>query len=500
MAGVIGALLHPNPRSAMIVGLGTGTTAGWLAGVASMQRVDVVELESAVVRLTREYASVNRGALDNPRVHVTVGDARETLLVSRKQYDIIFSEPSNPYRAGVASLYTREFYQAAGERLAPGGIFAQWVQTYSIDAQTARTIYATVASVFPHVQTWTTNPGDVVLIASREPIAMDVDTIRRRIGQEPFRTATHVAWRVETAEGVLAHFVAAENVAAAFARGARELNTDDRPVIEFAFARSLGRDSFGTADIAAAAERLHGGRPRRIHGAVDWDAVAANRATIAYLPSTDARNEFARMYAAAEFGHAARAWDAQRWNPVSSRQLAMVAHVLAVVGDERALAAAAELRPWEPAEADAIMGILRFRQQRTSEAVEPIARALTRYRGDPWPLRPVMESALAAAAEIAADPRYAPVMLDALSRPYAARQLEEVRRLAYVAAAWRSSECSSRTVEALARLEPHVPWVREILQMRVRCYMSPELATRASRELAEYQQSEAKDVVRMAAR
>ena len=221
MAGMIAALLHPHPRTSMIVGLGTGTTAGWLAAVPAMQRVDVVELEPAVIRMAREYALVNHDALDNPKVRVTAGDARETLLVSRARYDIIFSEPSNPYRAGVASLYTREFYEAAAERLERGGIFAQWVQTYSIDAQTARSIYATLTSVFPYVQTWTTNPGDVVLLASREPLTLDVNAMRRRLGQEPFRGATHVAWRVESAEGVLAHFIANEHVAAAFSREPR---------------------------------------------------------------------------------------------------------------------------------------------------------------------------------------------------------------------------------------------------------------------------------------
>jgi len=198
MAGMIAALLHPNPRSALVVGLGTGTTAGWLASVPSMQRVDVVELEPAVVEMARAYAAVNRDALTHPRIHIQVNDARETLLVSRARYDVIFSEPSNPYRAGVASLYTREFYDAVRARLARGGLFAQWLQTYSIDEKTAQTIYATMAGVFPHIQTWTTNPGDVVLIASAEPIAIDAAMMRTRLAREPFREATHVAWRVES--------------------------------------------------------------------------------------------------------------------------------------------------------------------------------------------------------------------------------------------------------------------------------------------------------------
>lgn len=488
MAGMVAALLHPQPRTAMIVGLGTGTTAGWLAAVPSMQRVDVVELEPAVIRMAREYARVNHGALDNPKVHVAAGDARETLLVSRARYDIIFSEPSNPYRAGVASLYTREFYEAAGARLERGGIFAQWVQTYSIDADTARTIYATLTSVFPYVQTWTTNPGDVVLLASREPLTLDANAMRRRLEQEPFRGAAHAAWRVESAEGVLAHFIANEQVGAAFSKDARALNTDDRPVIEFGFARSLGRDSFGTTDIITAAKRGRGDRPR-IRGAVDWDLVAANRASIAYLPSGDARNEFARIYAASEFGSAAAAWQASPWTPANSRQLASVAHVLALIGDERAEGFAKQLRAWQPAEADAITGILRYRQERTGEALDLIESALIRYRTDPWPMRGVMESTLTVAAAIP-EPR----ILEALSAPYAAYQLEEVRRIAYVAGAWANGRCNPRTLGALAAFEPHPPWVKEILQMRALCYETVrrgDLAVRARKELTEFEKGEA---------
>ena len=488
MAGMIAALLHPAPHSAMVVGLGTGTTAGWLASIPSVTNVDVVELEPAVVRVAAQYAAVNHNALQNPKVRLASGDAREVLLVSRDQYDIIFSEPSNPYRAGVASLYTREFYKAVRQRLATGGIFAQWVQTYSIDAPTMHTIYATLHSVFPHVETWTTNPGDVVLLASQQPMLIDARAMRARLLEEPHRSAAHYAWRVESLEGVLSHFIASDQLTRDYAKQAVALNTDDRPVIEFGFARSLGHDSFGTADLVVAAADLDADRPN-VAGRVDWAAVAANRAALAYLSSPDPRNSFARAYAAAEFGNAARAWSEAPWEPVNSRQLASIAHALAIVGDERAAGAASELRTLQPAEADAVTGILRQRQGNPGEAAEPIARALLAYRHDAWPQRPLMESALAAAAGIATDPAHAPRMLDALSQPYAAYQLEEVRRLAYVAASWHNSRCSTRTVSALAALEPHAPWVREVLQMRALCYESArlgELAAVAKEDLARF--------------
>jgi spermidine synthase len=121
MGGLLGALLHPSPRRAMVIGLGSGSTAGWLAAVPGMQRVDAVELEPLILRVARECAAVTRDAMRNPLLHVAMGDAREVLLTTRRRYDVVFSEPSNPYRAGIASLYTREYYEAVRDRLDEDG-------------------------------------------------------------------------------------------------------------------------------------------------------------------------------------------------------------------------------------------------------------------------------------------------------------------------------------------------------------------------------------------
>ena len=107
MLGLLGALLHPEPRNAMVVGLGTGSSAGWLARVDSVENVDVVEIEPAIEEVARRCKAVNEDILANPKVNITYADAREFLMTTGNRYDIIASEPSNPYRAGVASLYTR---------------------------------------------------------------------------------------------------------------------------------------------------------------------------------------------------------------------------------------------------------------------------------------------------------------------------------------------------------------------------------------------------------
>src|SRR6185436_13717768 len=115
--------------------------------------------------------------------------------------------PSNPYRAGVASLFTREYYAAAGDRLTAQGLFLQWVQLYEIDAPTLHTIVATMASVFPHVEAWQTGGDDLVLVGAKAPLAHDEAALARRIDTEPFKTALRVAWRSEGLVGFLAHFV-----------------------------------------------------------------------------------------------------------------------------------------------------------------------------------------------------------------------------------------------------------------------------------------------------
>src|SRR5437588_2816125 len=109
-----------------------------------MQHVDVVELEQAILKIAEICSPVNQKALKNPKLRVIIGDGRELLLTIRSKYDIIVSEPSNPYRAGVANLFTREFYESINNRLTPDGIFLQWVQTYSVDDRTIEIFYRTL--------------------------------------------------------------------------------------------------------------------------------------------------------------------------------------------------------------------------------------------------------------------------------------------------------------------------------------------------------------------
>ena len=492
MAGMLGALLHPDPQKAMIVGLGTGTTSGWLAAIPSMQKVDVVELEEVVVELAEHFAPVNRDAMKNPKHHTVVADAREVLQTTAESYDIIFSEPSNPYRAGIASLYTREFYRAASARLRPNGIFIQWVQLYAVDERSVQTIFATLRTAFPHVETWTTTHGDIALVASKQPIVFDVARVRGRLAQEPWRSAAHGAWRVETAEGVLAYFLANESVSQAMAEQATELNTDDRVVIEFSFARTLARGDFGVQQLADTAQRMNATRPAHVRGTIDWPTVAANRASISWLNSPDPRHTFTTAYENQRFADARSLWRLGPWTPVNSLQTAMLAHSLADSGDPAAMTYIDALRPLQPIEADTILGILRWKQNRTDEAAKLLHSAFVRYRDNPWPLAKVMDAGITALLELAADERLGPIVLDALSKRFSEWQLDEGRRSTYLLAAYRSARCGKATMDSLAEYGPNIRWNPSALQIAEACYSqaASPLAPQASKDVDEFNRVE----------
>lgn len=498
MAGLVPAILHPRPHRSLVIGLGTGSTAGWLGAVPEMQRVDVVELEPAVLRVADACSAVNHDVLHNPKAHIRIGDAREVLLATRDRYDIIFSEPSNPYRAGVASLFTEEFYRAATARLQPGGIFAQWVQTYDVDAQTVRTIYATIASVFPHVETWTTDSGDLLLVASSDPITYDFNRLRARVGSEPFRSAMSHVWRKESLEGFIAHFLGRDTLARAVARSEHKVNTDDRTLIEFGFARDLGADSRFSMDDLTALARARGEDHPIGSGGIDWHAVAANRATIdwvnAVVADAPAEDQSRRRVAtnADNLPQAAAEWRARPFTPVNSGELALLAEALADSGSEAAEPFAEQLRRYEPTDADAILAKLRYRQSRLNESAALLARVFVECRRDPWPTVDLIGRSLDLASNLAHMRSYSAQLLNAVEQPFAAGQWEDTRKYYRFTMAHDLDGCGAQTLRALRDLEPWPVWNEWALKTRRDCYrtaMSP-LAERAERDYDAFRKTE----------
>lgn len=499
MSGLVGAILHPKPRKALVIGLGTGSTAGWLAAIASIDRVDVVELEPAILEVARACAPVNQNVMANPKVRVRVADAREVLLTTRERYDLIVSEPSNPYRAGVASLLTREFYRAAAKRLEPGGLFLQFLQAYEVDAPTVRTVLATVAAVFPHVETWQTHVADLLLISGSSPIVYDAPALRARVAEEPFRSAMAFTWRGQGLEALLANFVAGPSLAGAIAKiEAGNLNTDDHTLVEFGFARTVGgSEILGIHDVRAVARLRGEERPVMRGGEIDWARVAEARAvataaagfqpTIPSTLSQDQRHRVGayRAFVGGRMAEVLALWRRQPRAPEGPLDHAALAEALADAGDEEAAAEAEKLRAFQPAEADAVLGRLRWRRKNPAGAAKALAAAFHRYREDPWPLPVVMSRALDVAAAVAQeDALAARVLFEALHQPFSLELLRE-QRLGILIRIDAALGAQGRCAEVLAPLEPHVPWSRPFLLNRLKCYSDARHAL-AGRALADF--------------
>jgi spermidine synthase len=154
MIGFLPFLITPVRKSAMVIGYGSGVTVGAAATFKEVEGIDCLEIEPAVVGAAPVFTSINRNSFENPKVHIMYDDARNYMNVTRKQYDVIISEPSNPWIAGVASLFTSEFYDRAVQVLKPDGVFAQWVQLYELDPEDLRMILHEFQAKFPEVSAW----------------------------------------------------------------------------------------------------------------------------------------------------------------------------------------------------------------------------------------------------------------------------------------------------------------------------------------------------------
>jgi spermidine synthase len=482
MAGIVGAMLHPHPTSALVIGLGTGETAGWLAAIDSVTSVDVAELEPAILHVAAESRLANHDALANPKVKIELGDARELLLTSSRRYSVVMSEPSNPYRAGVASLFTDSYYQAIKEHLDDDGIFLQWLQGYEVDAETVRAVYATLGAVFPEVETWELEKDDMLLVASKRAIAHDIARIRARLTEEPYRSACGDAWRATDAEAFFAHFVATSALSKKIAEeDAANVNTDDLNLVELGFARSVGETShkFAVNDVRQVARRRGEARVS-VSGDLDWAHVDEARAAWAVseakplmdyvAPTPEGEHRAVAMYAfgQGDMRRAVMEWRLQPEEPRGPTEQALLGMALADIGDEDAVKYATLLASFDPGERDALLAHFYLQTGKIELAVSSLESLFVRLRGDPWPLPRLVKQALEDAGDAGTrHPRYARRLYEALREPFAVRIFEDLRRTVAFATAERAPGPDCVAAEAV--FEPNVPWTLDFLQARTQC-------------------------------
>jgi len=182
-------LMKPEATEVLVVGLGSGVTVGSALRHPGIKRVDVVEISPEVIAAARGFfGPFNDQALNDARTKLTLDDAKTFLQTTPLKYDVIVTEPSNPWMAGVAAVFSHEFYTDVRARLKTGGLAAQWLQSYESDDATVDLVINTFSSVFPYVGIWHPGGGDIVLLGSVETFQPDVAAMARRFAVPSVRS------------------------------------------------------------------------------------------------------------------------------------------------------------------------------------------------------------------------------------------------------------------------------------------------------------------------
>jgi spermidine synthase len=231
--GLLPLLLHPDPRRVAFVGLATGITAS--AGPAlGVQETTAIELVREVATAARTYfAHWNAGVLERSDVRLVLDDGRRYLAVTQDRFDVVVSDLFIPWHAGAGNLYAREMYEAVARRLAPGGLFCQWLPLYQLTWEEFAIIVRTVLAVFPQVSLWRddfyANRPVVGLIGQRSARSVELERLHERLRRLPEWSRDAL---FASPQGLMMLYAGdLTSVADLFVKA--PLNTDDRPLIEF---------------------------------------------------------------------------------------------------------------------------------------------------------------------------------------------------------------------------------------------------------------------------
>lgn len=236
--GILPTLLHPAPRNALVIGLGTGQTSAEILRFP-VERVVCAELSDAVVDALPYFDEINRRLWEDPRHEILKTDGRTVFRYGEERFDLIVSEPSNVWVPGVAHLFTHETFVEARERLREGGIFCQWLHAYRLDSEAFRTVVRTLLDVFPTVTFWTTGmlSPEALFVCSVEPIELSLEGLRRRLDEVEVPNHAVTGERL-TAESFLRHYVAGPERLRRYA-GPGAMTVDSLPSLEYAAEKSM---------------------------------------------------------------------------------------------------------------------------------------------------------------------------------------------------------------------------------------------------------------------
>jgi spermidine synthase len=224
-------LNKPKAKNVFVLGLGSGITAGAVLSYP-VTRVVVAENCQPVISAAHLFRGWNRNVLDSPRVRIELEDARTVLKLHPDRYDVIITEPSNPWTVGVGDVFSREFYELAARRLNPGGIICQWFHVYEMNDDILKLVLRTLSSVFPYLEIWDTRNGDIVMLGSQTPWRTGPEVFRQGFTIDRVRTDMAMI-NINSPDALLARQVASQNTGFAIP-GPGRMQSDLFPILEYA--------------------------------------------------------------------------------------------------------------------------------------------------------------------------------------------------------------------------------------------------------------------------
>jgi spermidine synthase len=224
-------IARPGAKDVFVLGLGSGVSAGALRGYP-VEHIVIAENCEPVIRASKIFEEWNRHALDDPRTQLWREDARTVLKLRPQKFDVIITQPSNPWTTGVGSVFSREYYELAASRLKPGGVVAQWFHVYEMHDGIVGLVLRTFGSVFPFVEVWDTAKGDIVMLGSLQPWPSDLEVFRQSFAIEGVRADLAVIG-IQSPEALWARQVASQRTGFAIA-GDGSIQRDLFPVLEYA--------------------------------------------------------------------------------------------------------------------------------------------------------------------------------------------------------------------------------------------------------------------------
>ena len=229
-------LARPESKDIFVLGFGSGVTAGALLG-HPVSGVTVAENCEPVLRAGKFFAPWNRGVLTNRLARIVGEDARTLLKLGPQRYDVIISEPSNPWMVGVGSVFSREFYELCASRLKEGGIMTQWFHVYEMHDGIVELVFNTFAKVFPHLEIWDPGTGDLILLGSQKPWRTGPE-VWQAVFDRPEPRKDLAAIGLLSPQMVWARQLASQRTARLFIENGPE-QSDEFPVLEYEAPRAF---------------------------------------------------------------------------------------------------------------------------------------------------------------------------------------------------------------------------------------------------------------------